>query len=690
MLKTELSFSTNNRHKIINNLLQRKSVFIYNVTCYTPRRRRENMKKSKVSLCLASGFVVAMSLAACSSVSSKDNVVVTIKNYDGQQYDILTDAVYNKYKTETDGVSKFYNAILESLIRYEYQNPNSAVRQQAWSKAIKSNSEIKSEAENNVKNDKNTASENADTNGTSYETEWEAILSSHNCEDEDELLEYYIYQLEKDDITDKFFLYQKDSTLTQEWLGVKDDGSKASDSVKGVFPYHIRHVLTSISGGNTNFYDGTITSEEAKNLKSTIEALINHNKFTFADVAKQFSGDSGSGAKGGDVGIMATTTSFVNEFKLGIYAYDCLYTNNALGANTTIKEGVGINSNYNVLDLYRDDKSQPASRTVEDVWTNKFPTNLNLSDTKTTSHGIQEVPFDAFELIGQMAEVEKDGSGKQVNKGNSHYFPRNVLYNYYLNFHNPFVITNKVINDTTGFPEDYDGRYDTNEWFNGASFNGNGYLTDEDGNVIIGCRSEHGIHFMIMEKSIHEYQEGGNTKATTSLEDYYTTLTPSDADFPSYEGKQKDTYVSYIQTNENSTYTSRASEIKSAVKSFDSTYDYRLFEYIFSVEGENISIKDSTLKTSISEYISRTRETNKDSADKTLNEAWRTYTELVALQYENRTDDWKTTDETVTNRTTSGRSSTFRTIHPRCAVGFKNHSGDAWKEATGGICYYED
>ena len=103
------------------------------------------MKKSKLSLCLASSFVAALSLAACgNSVSSKDNAVVSIKNYNGETVDILTDAAYRKYKTETDGVSKFYNAILETLIRYEYANPASAIRTQNWAKAIKSNSEIKS------------------------------------------------------------------------------------------------------------------------------------------------------------------------------------------------------------------------------------------------------------------------------------------------------------------------------------------------------------------------------------------------------------------------------------------------------------------------------------------------------------------------------------------------------------------
>ncbi len=645
----------------LKKILKVNSRFIYNITCYTLRRRRENMKKSKLSLCLASSFVAALSLAACNNVSSNDKAIVTIKNYDGTEVSLLTDSVYNKYKGDSDGVSKFYNAILESLIRYEYANPSSAIRTANWTKAIKSNSEIKSEAENNVKNDKNTAEENAKTNDTSYETEWEAILKSHNCEDEDELLQYYIYQLEKEDVTDKFFLMQKDSTLLTEWIGVNDDGTKAETYAKGVFPYHIRHVLTSISGGSTNFYDGTITADEAKNLGNTMSALLD-TKYTFSAVAKEFSGDTGSGAKGGDVGIMSTTTSFVNEFKLGIYAYDAIYNHSTDKASSVIKAGLGIDDDYK-LNLFG------GSYGIGEAWTSSEGVN---------NGALQEVPYGAFLTIGANAETTKDSSNKQVNSGNEHYYPRNVLYNYYLNFHNPFVITKETINETTGFPVSdtttSDDRFQ-------ATVNGKKVLTDEEGNVIIGCRSEHGIHFMIMEKSIFDYGEGGNGNDNTSLEDYYTSLVPSDTEYPyKKDGTKKDTYVSFIQTNDNTTYTTRASEVKSAVKSFDSTYDYRLFNYIMEAEVGKVSIKDESLKSTIDEYISRTRESNNDNAKKSLNEAWRTYTELVALQYDNRTT-WEASDVTT--------SKTFKTIHPRCAVGFKSHSGSEWSD-TAGVCYYEE
>ena len=44
---------------------------------------------------------------------------------------------------------------------------------------------------------------------------------------------------------------------------------------------------------------------------------------------------------------------------------------------------------------------------------------------------------------------------------------------------------------------------------------------DEKGNVIIGVRSEFGIHLMIVERSVYEWTSNG-----TTLDQYYTTFTP--------------------------------------------------------------------------------------------------------------------------------------------------------------------
>ena len=643
------------------------------------------MKKSKLSLCLASSIVAALSLVACNSVSSNDEAVVTITDYNGNEVEILTNAIYDEYKKDSDGVSKFYNAILEALIRYEYADTNSGVRTRAgWTKSIKSTTEIKNEAESNVENDKSTAKNNAKTNDTSYEKEWDAILESHGCEDEDDLLEYYIYQAEKQDITEVFLLQHKDTTLLNEWIGVDKDGKDVGGSAKAVFPYHIRHVLASISGGEGDYVTGTITSTEAKKLGQIMKDFLNSG-YNFGRTAMEESGDTGSAEKSGDVGLMTTTTSFVNEFKLGIYAYDALYNqdNASKAGASTIKKGLGIDNNF-TFDLSKDTKNIG----IQDAWTST--SGLNGGE-------IQTVPFGLFYLLNDLAETELDNNGKQVNGGDEHYFPRNVLYNHYLNFHNPFVITYEDVSTDNGLPTDYvSNTYPNVDESRFVERNIKGVtkkvLADENGNVIIGCRSSHGIHFMIMEKSIYEYDNYDAADANKpTLAEYYTSLTPSDPNYPkTASGVNKASYVTSLPVIDEgkSDYNTRASEIKSAVQSFDSTYDYRLYEYLLNdLEKDTIKINVDGLKESIDKYISRTRDSNNDNAYKTLNETWRTYTQSVAHQYELRFD-WDIADDKYTV------DSSFRNISPRCAVGFasKSKGGDVATDhewGKGGFCYNE-
>ena len=645
------------------------------------------MKKSKLSLCLTSGFAAAMALAACSNaVTAKTGVVLTVKDANGNVQDVTADAIYDKSRTDTEGTTKFYNAVLEALIRYEYQNTNESIKN--WKKSIKTYSKIKEEAEDKVKNDKETAKTNASTNGTSYETEWEKILTSHNClpgendseSGEQKLLQYYIYQLEKEDINDKFFIEQKED-LTKEWLGITKDGVAASQDVKGVFPYHIRHVLVKLASGSTNFYDGTITEDEAKKLGNVMESLIDSN-YTFAQVAQQYSddndGDDPSSEKGGDLGVMTTSTPFVNEFKLGIYAFDAIYgKEDNSEATQVIRKGLGLNDDYTFsLRNTTDKDSVPEPTSAYGAFKNK------INDGR-----LQEVPYDAFLKLKEYFDVTTDENGKAVNDGNEHYYPRNVLYNYYLNFHNPFVITRQLVDTAngSGLPvADTSGLYGAR--FTEMNVNGvnKDVLCDGDGHVIIGVRSSHGIHFMIIEHSIFQYAEGGAGSALSSLEEYYTTLVPSDPDFPNIGDKDKthkETYVEFISTSEATTYTTRSNEIAQSLKSFDSAYEYRLFKYLLGIEQGKVSINNtdlSPIKDKIEEKIALARQSAYETKDRTLNEAWRTYAELIALQYENRTE-WGNVETT---------SETLRIIHPRCAIGFKNHTGDAWDKDLGGVCYY--
>ena len=145
------------------------------------------MKKKKITAGLVSSFIAALALTACSGVTQNDSAIVTYTGYDGEKVNVLTNTVYNRYRKSSDGIAKFYSAILESIIRYEFDSSSTAV----WKK---DNTQIKTEAQNNVTGAKQKAEENAKTNNTSYSDEWESILSSYGVEDEEGLLQHFIYQ----------------------------------------------------------------------------------------------------------------------------------------------------------------------------------------------------------------------------------------------------------------------------------------------------------------------------------------------------------------------------------------------------------------------------------------------------------------------------------------------------------------
>ena len=622
------------------------------------------MKKSKLSLGLVTSFIAAMSLAACNDdVTESNNALVTMKGYSGETIEIVTNDMYNKYRNSSDGISKFYNQILEVMIRYEFQSGKMDGRTK------KSYKQIKAEAENSVQEQKDNAKKTAKSSGTKYEDEWENILDSKGVEDEEELLETFIYDLEKKEIQD---WYSSDKTIKQqlvkEFIGVDGEGNKVESKVDSTLPYHIRHILMKVEDGGSNFTDSTISASQAKKIAGTISKIVD-GKQNFGAIALTDSEDTSNTAYG-DVGIMTTqlngtSLGMVSEFQLGIYAYDAILS---AKTNAAIEEGLGLAGTY-----------KKEAKTVKEYY----------QDQITSS--IVEVPYTAIKQIGEYAETETDAANYKICDGNAVLFPRNILWNKYLNHHDVFVISNAKQNVTTGTdigtedPDTLGSGYDTTSpeytlaepgkcGFRAAKEYGittsddMRVLTDEAGRIILGVRSTYGIHLMVMQKSIFDFNKGEGDDV--SLEQYYTTEVPTSADYPKdSNGKAKLTYVNYVNTNNKSDYTERANTVKEKIKGFDSTYDYRLYETMKSeleITFNGETGKD--LGTAIDEYIARQRDNNLYNHAKGMNGVWQSYIELLEAQYANRTSD--------------------RMVSEGCIIGFNADSHDDALYKEGGACYY--
>ena len=644
------------------------------------------MKKSKLSVGLVASFIGALALSACNEtrLSEKDGDLVEFVTYNGGEEKIVIGAndLYGKYSESKDGTQLYYNAILEALVRYEYKEladkPGSS---------LKSYELLYSKAQDSVTKAKETATENAKNNDTKYDDEWDSILESHNCEDENDLLEYYLYDLEKDELVDKYFK-DNETSLMNEFLGLNSDWTPVAEdskvkNVESVFPYHVLHILVKLddaSYSKTEYNKSTISKDEAQKLWNVVRNLIDSSN-SFQDVAgdSNFNDDS-SASKYGDVGIITPKTSFVNEFKLGLYAYDALLSGvNEENDNTkAIYKAFGVDGDSKV-EVERTLAGGIVEEKVQDLIASEMKTNVKTPLGAFAT--VPAIPYDVFRQIGELAEKEKINN--EAPESGDVALPRNILFNQFLNFHSPFVITDDdLVVDTSDWTdnaittaahdfENGDLKIKDNNFKDGI-IAGKKVLCDKEGNVIIGVLSEYGIHFMIMRKSVFENTNKQVGKEATSLQDYYTTLIPGETGYPT--GKQ--TYVNMITSTDLTSYKERADEIKADVKDtsvFDVAYEYRLYEYLYAQVANKITFAEGKeyIESNIKSYIELLRETRVNSDADSINDAWETY--LLALKEQN-----------------FQRSLDNTRVSATCAFTFNSDKANEYKKAEGGVgghCY---
>ena len=586
------------------------------------------MKKSKLSITLVTSFIAAMALTACNEVTSNKQAIVTFTPYGSKEpIALITDDVYNDYKDTSAGVSKFYDKILEVLIRYEF-------KEKGFDKGELKYEEIENWAKNQVQEQKDKAKANAKSNGTKYDDEWDAILESNDVESSEELKQKFIYEKEKDVIT-KWYADDVDEKLSREFIGLDANGAvkaQSDDGIKAAMPYHIRHILVKVdeaSDAQEKFYKGTISESQAQLLYDTVTTLAS-SKYTFSQVASMYSED-GSASSGGDVGIMtnaATSGSLgmVSEFQLGLYAYDVKYSGRT--QNDEIENGLGFNSNVRV----KNDTGVLVDKTAKEA----LPAKAVV------------VPYEAFVKLGDYAKVTADKYGNKLANGSATVYPRNVIWNKYLNIHNVFVIQNLECGATAFNSETANTEFSNlvgtdpvpgtvEAAGNKTGFNAQGYLTDGNGNIIIGVRSEYGIHFMTIEESMYD----------DNLVQYYSTKLPGETDYSA------NSYVGYIESQNKDDYKKRADDIKSKITSFDSTYDYRLYQWFSSADaGEfkvtiNFSETAGDLGEKLDSYILLQKESNAIKQEEGLEKVWKNYIRLLDVQNDNRNaKPWKTPNPT--------------------------------------------
>ncbi len=570
---------------------------------------------------LVTSFICGMALTAC-GVSADDKYVVEFKDYSNSELGLLTDNMYSQQLETSSGLNKYYEKVRDLLVRATFEK---VTKDTNGLKVRTPYETLVAQAKNKVEEQKENARKNAKNSDTSYSDELEAIFKSNDCEDEEGLYQHFLLQLEKEQLDSA--IMDNDAQLTILRDG---NGSDEKGWIKSAKPYHIKHMLVKIENGASDFTRATISEDEATKLSKVVTLLAEGSKFD--DLAANNLLNDDSSDKLGDVGIVnnnATTKSLkmVSEFQLGIYTAD-------VKVNGKTGDGIGLDAKI----------------------------NLGSGEVKVEDAiDVVEVPFEAFKKLGEQAKYPEATEDDSIKGINACVYPRNVLWNKYFNNHNVFVITDDAANTAANSP--LTGSTKTpglNDYVEGKKSGFNDHkLCAEDGKVIFGVRSEYGIHFIKIQKSAYD----------TDLDTYYpVALKVGDTDVTTQPAGSN--YIVGLDSAKD-TFDTRLSEIKSAIKSYDSNSEFRLYNYLVSYAKTNNILKandeaSEKIFAKIDKHVADLKDSEEHKQSEGLQSVWENYLRLLELQNSKRAASW--TESYYYTKYVNGNPVTEYASNPRTAL----------------------
>ena len=636
------------------------------------------MKKGKRSLTLALSLLSIASLTACDDDYKypknkwEEGKIVNVggKNYTFEQIYKLLD--------NTKGSAQAYYNVAKNVLAQLVTKRTDAMLATVDSKM----NELK-----------NTWKTNARTNRTSYKEEMEKTLDSESVDDIDELRNKYIAQAQNDENSTAYYNINADGTTDKSYkFYISEEMTK--NYVKEQAPYHVSHILIKVdaSSDGEGLWNGKISSDDAKQIGNVARMLASND--SFGSIALIASDDEGSAKQYGELFTstdgseqvaMEKTTSYINEFKLGLYAYDTF-----LNPNTK--------SNAEVRTSLRVPGDNVATSAVKDTIKNVL-IGSNAEEGKTSkAFGI---PLSVALTMGYVAETEKNMvDNTKVDYAQETQYPRNVLFNNYFNYHGvnfmyddrdeydeKFLTEAKEVAAVAGInssawtqPSDakasLPNKYAEYEYVRGqldkidqakfqeidgvsdnlveykyndstgrseyTSITGSKkVLVEKDGTknpVIIvrgGSSSYQGIHFIVVNND--PFENAGNKYQ------YYRTNIPSasesdktKADSDSYE--KNASFINFVTTdvNSNTTYNTRRDALYKSIKKANSNIEFNLYESNKAAFKSAYNVDFDTLlgdySKLVNRYIDTTRDSSQVSANDSLDESWETYIRQLSIQ----------------------------------------------------------
>ena len=636
------------------------------------------MKTGKRSLSLAMSILAIASLTACDDdynypdAKWKEGIIV---NVDGKDYKY--DEIYQLFDNSKGSAQAYFNVAKNILAQLVTPKTDTML----------------SNVDTKINDLKNTWKTNARTNNTSYKEEQEKTFDSENVEDLDELREKYIsqqqveknsqdfYEINANGVTDPSYTYYISEQMTKDY-------------VTNQAPYHVSHVLVKVdaSSDGEGYWNGKITADNAKKIGNAVRMLASSD--SFGSVAQLVSEDEGSAkmygelvttTEGSQSVAMEKTTSYINEFKLGLYAYEA-YLNpktKAAEVNTAVRASLRV-------------PGQAAASSSFDYKNDTAVSELITDGTLVGKNGAFGIPLSKAITLGYIADVEKNiVDGSKVDYASETQYPRNILFNNYFNYHGvnflyddsdtyeaeflkdaievgahsgeTILTLNDVKNKLPSKYAEYEyvkgqlskidaGKFKTVEGisdnlynYDFDAFTKKSVLTkiptskkilvekDTDTNPVIivrgGSSGYQGIHFIVVNND--PFVNSQNT-----YQYYRTNIPDASADPASAKSADYSTnpsLINYVKAdiNSNTTYNARRDAVVAAVKASDSNIDFRLYEENikkFGADKFNELLGDYA--GIINKYIEITKESSELGKNSSLDESWETYIQTLALQEE--------------------------------------------------------
>ena len=636
------------------------------------------MKTGKRSLSLAMSILAIASLTACDDdynypdAKWKEGIIV---NVDGKDYKY--DEIYQLFDNSKGSAQAYFNVAKNILAQLVTPKTDTML----------------SNVDTKINDLKNTWKTNARTNNTSYKEEQEKTFDSENVEDLDELREKYIsqqqveknsqdfYEINANGVTDPSYTYYISEQMTKDY-------------VTNQAPYHVSHVLVKVdaSSDGEGYWNGKITADNAKKIGNAVRMLASSD--SFGSVAQLVSEDEGSAkmygelvttTEGSQSVAMEKTTSYINEFKLGLYAYEA-YLNpktKAAEVNTAVRASLRV-------------PGQAAASSSFDYKNDTAVSELITDGTLVGKNGAFGIPLSKALTLGYIADVEKNiVDGSKVDYASETQYPRNILFNNYFNYHGvnflyddsdtyeaefladaitvgthsgeTILTLNDVKNKLPSKYAEYEyvtgqlskidaGKFKTVEGISDNLYNYDfdpitkkSVLTkiptskkilvekDTDTNPVIivrgGSSGYQGIHFIVVNND--PFVNSQNT-----YQYYRTNIPDASADPASAKSADYSTnpsLINYVKAdiNSNTTYNARRDAVVAAVKASDSNIDFRLYEENikkFGADKFNELLGDYA--GIINKYIEITKESSELGKNSSLDESWETYIQTLALQEE--------------------------------------------------------